>query len=557
MSIDQHWQLAITPLSPVHLGSGQDYQPTGYVIDDETLYEFDGIAALRALPEQERNKLGKILDGRPTQDMLRQVQTFFHTNRERLIAVSRRCVQVNATVDAFYRERIGQVVQWEARGQAVQNRLEIERTAFNPCTGAPMLPGSGLKGAIRTALLDRENAGNRLQQVPDRRGGQPRKENNLELQQRLFRYRAGKFELDPLRLIRISDAMAADAEATVTQVRFAVNRKKSEVRIGGKLVDSQAEQRGLYQLLECLTPFQPRAFSALLSVQQTGEIDSVHWPDAGLRFDAQAIANACNDFYLPILEREMLLLRKRGYIDEAWAKAVREILEGLLAQSPSDAGAFLLRVGRHSGAESVTLNGVRQIKIIKGKGEKPDTLDRAKTIWLAADERLAQRDLLPFGWLVAELHGADAALPALPFPDQAAETAEWRARVVERRSRLIAVLEQSRAREAQAEQERQQAEREAADRAARLAAMSDEARKLETLRELFARDRAANRKEKGGDLADSLVKTLREAAESWPTVEAEELADLAEAIYGFIGWPKKEKGRERQEQIRTLRSRNV
>ncbi|MFB1498681.1 MAG: hypothetical protein AADX96_19435 [Thiocapsa sp. C3-sup] len=38
-----------------------------------TLYEFDGIAALKALPEQERTKLSGILDGKPTQDMRSQV----------------------------------------------------------------------------------------------------------------------------------------------------------------------------------------------------------------------------------------------------------------------------------------------------------------------------------------------------------------------------------------------------------------------------------------------------------------------------------------------------
>lgn len=323
MSLDQHWQLSITPLAPVHLGSGQDYEPTGYVIDEETLYEFDGLAALKALPEQERTKLSGILDGKPTQDMLRRVQSFFHSNRDRLIAVSRRCVQVNATVEAFYRERIGQVAQHEARGQAVQNRLEIERTAFNPYSGAPILPGSGLKGAIRTALLDRENNDRSLPAdlLRDRNA-------NLKLQQRLFVYQAGKFELDPMRLIRISDASAVDPDTAATQVRFAVNRKKTEVRVGGRLVDSQAEQRGLYQLLECLAPLQTRGFRAQLSVQDTGGIDSRHWPDAALRFSPASIAAACNRFYLPALQREMTLLHERGYLDDRWADDVRALLVG-------------------------------------------------------------------------------------------------------------------------------------------------------------------------------------------------------------------------------------
>jgi CRISPR-associated protein Csm5 len=547
MSIDQHWQLSITPLAPVHLGSGQDYEPTGYVIDEETLYEFDGIAALKALPEQERAKLSGILDGKPTQDMLRRVQSFFHSNRERLIAVSRRCVQVNATVEDFYRERIGQIAQHEARGQAVQNRLEIERTAFNPYSGAPILPGSGLKGAIRTALLDQVNEGRSL--PADLRGD---RNANLKLQQRLFAYQAGKFELDPMRLIRISDASAVDPDTAATQVRFAVNRKKAEVRVGGKLVDSQAEQRGLYQLLECLAPLQTRGFRAQLSVQQTGGIESRHWPDASLRFNPASIAAACNRFYLPALQREMTLLHERGYLDECWADDVRALLSGPLAESLSSDRAFVLRVGRHSGAESLTLNGIRQIKIIKGKGEKPDTLDHAKTIWLASDERLAQRDLLPFGWVLVELHNGDDALAPLTALAHSAEVVAWRTKVSERRARILDELAQAQARLAEAEKESQRVEREQAEREARLANLSDEARKLESLRELFRRDQASGIKLAGGELANTLVGLLKEAEQDWPAAESHALAELAEAIYGHIGWPASKKKRERQAQIAAL-----
>jgi CRISPR-associated protein Csm5 len=547
MSLDQHCQLSITPLAPVHLGSGQDYEPTGYVIDEETLYEFDGLAALKALPEQERTKLSGILDGKPTQDMLRRVQSFFHSNRDRLIAVSRRCVQVNATVEAFYRERIGQVAQHEARGQAVQNRLEIERTAFNPYSGAPILPGSGLKGAIRTALLDRENNDRSLPAdlLRDRNA-------NLKLQQRLFGYQAGKFELDPMRLIRISDASAVDPDTAATQVRFAVNRKKTEVRVGGRLVDSQAEQRGLYQLLECLAPLQTRGFRAQLSVQETGGIDSRHWPDASLRFNPASIAAACNRFYFPALEREMTLLQKRGYLDDRWADDVRELLSGPLGDSLSSDRAFVLRVGRHSGAESVTLNGIRQIKIMKGRGEQPETLDHAKTLWLASDERLAKRDLLPFGWVLVELHDGDEALPPLPASAHSGEVVAWRDKVSKRRAKMLVELAEGQARAAEAELERQRLEREQAEREARLASLSEEARKLESLHAMFRRDQAAGIKLAGGELANALVGLLKEAERDWPAAESHALAQLAEAIYGHIGWPAPKKKPERKAQIAAL-----
>jgi CRISPR-associated protein Csm5 len=553
MSRDRHWQLAITPLSPVHLGSGQDYEPTGYVIDDGALFEFDGLAALSALPELERAKLGKILDGAPTQVMLRQVQGFFYSNRDRLIAASRRVVRVNPSVEAFYRDRIGQVAQRETGGREVQNRLEIERTAYNPVNGAPILAGSGLKGAIRTALLDGENRGNSLRQVEDRRRGGTRNENNQELQQRLFLYQAGKFELDPMRLVRLADAAPVAPDALATQVHFAVNRKKQPVTVGGRLVDSQAEQRGLYQLLECLPPFQAQAFRSQLSIQDTGGVESRHWPDSTLRFDLQAIVAACNQFYRPILEQETQLLRERGFLNEGWDESLQRLLQGPSGDALESNRAFLLRVGRHSGAESVTLNGVRDIKIMKGQGERPERLPAAKTLWLAAEEPGQQHGLLPFGWLLIEPYQESERPSDLELSSFGRDLADWRRRVDARITQARADLSQAQEHELQVQREQEVAEREAAERAARLERLSPEGRKLEALRALLARDRAQGNKQPGGELAGNLVGLLKEAAQDWPPSECHDLADLAEQVYAFIGWPKSKKKQERQAQISALR----
>ena len=33
--------LALTPLTPIHIGCGLDFEPTNYVIDDGVLYQFE------------------------------------------------------------------------------------------------------------------------------------------------------------------------------------------------------------------------------------------------------------------------------------------------------------------------------------------------------------------------------------------------------------------------------------------------------------------------------------------------------------------------------------
>jgi len=66
---------------------------------------------------------------------------------------------------------------------------------------------------------------------------------------------------------------------------------------------------------------------------------------------------------------------------------------------------FLVRLGRHSGAEAVTIEGQRRITI-RGKGGQKRISERgATTIWLASEK--AQPDsnsiLTPFGWALIEI----------------------------------------------------------------------------------------------------------------------------------------------------------
>ena len=49
------YRLALTPLSPIHIGCGEDFEPTNYVIDGGLLYGFDPSRAV--LNELERGKL--------------------------------------------------------------------------------------------------------------------------------------------------------------------------------------------------------------------------------------------------------------------------------------------------------------------------------------------------------------------------------------------------------------------------------------------------------------------------------------------------------------------
>jgi len=535
-------RLLISTLSPVHVGCGEDYDPTRYVIEDDTLYEFEPGAALAMLNAQDRDQLLKIVSSPANDRMLQQVQAFFYHHRQTLIPTASRRVPVGPKMVAFYQKRIGKTVQLEGDGSQLLNRLEIERTFFNPANGVPVLPGSSLKGALRTALLDGLNHGQPL--VSDQ-------ERSLALQQRLFRY--NRFEQDPMRLVHLMDAAFEDEADAGSELRFAVNRRRKAPKPGENSAQSQAEQRGLYRLLECVPAARFRVFAGRLTVQQVDDIhdERSRLPALPLRWNTRQIAAACNRFYRPQLETELKQMQERGYLDGNWVALLGRLLAGPVGERLNRNEAFLLRVGRHSGAESVTLDGVRNIKILLDKDKETgkqrfEYRATGTSWWLSASDIQDRAGMLPFGWLLVELHPAESEPPDWP------ETREILTQIPTEYSVWIERERQRTRQRAETEAQRKIEEQARQDAVAAEAALSPEQKALAELRRWFDEDRVAKRKEPGGRLANRLNELLKEGL-SWPAAEREDLAKLAEAIYGYLDWGSGKKKQERKARIQQLR----
>ena len=115
--------------------------------------------------------------------------------------------------------------------------------------------------------------------------------------------------------------------------------------------------------------------------------------------DFAALARACNRFYRSRLEADLEVLAALGEVQ--WTGALQSLITAL-EPALDDGRTMLLRVGRHSGAESVTLEHHRWIRIIGKRGSDPHWAHDATTIWLAADREDSRADLRPFGWLLLE-----------------------------------------------------------------------------------------------------------------------------------------------------------
>lgn len=473
------YRLALTPLSPIHIGCGEDFEPTNYVIDDGVLYGFDpSRAVLNDLQKAKLSEAGQ-------RASLLGIQRFFRDNAAIFKAQADVLIPVSAGVAKIYEQRIGRAANVEASGNTIFNQLFIERNSHTGQQGLPYIPGSSFKGAIRTAILDDLNQGYPARpEEKDRRGAA---KSDL-VEKRLLQ---GDFATSPLRLLKIADLLPAPHSDPARRVLFAVNLKKKQIIKDGK----ELQPKGIAARKECILHGQYRAFvaDAVLQVLDPHE-DARTTPAHRLRpTDLRQTAKQSNTYNKIRLERELRLLDGRGMANPVWKQSLEQLLAGELSKKLARGDAFLIRLGRYCGAESKTLSGdgVAQIKIMQGKGQPPVIQDKTKTVWLAAENESDQKHLLPFGWAVVEIDPQDGDLPELkawcvaqskgrPDMDQLRQQFE-----ADKQAALQLKAEQA-ALAAKALEAKKAQELEAQQRALHLASLSEQGQLIEALRQRCA-----------------------------------------------------------------------
>lgn len=504
--------LAITPLAPVHIGCGEDFEPTNYVIDAGFLFHFDPSRV--PLKESDRKALLAAV-GSPGDRGILQTQKFFAERKEQFIGATRNVVAVAAGVERQYLVRVGKVAQTEDQGRHIVNRLEIERTAHHPHSGIPYLPGSSLKGAMRTAWLDQVNSSSDRQ--ADERAN--------DVEKRLL---GGSFHSDPFRLVRLADATGP---GIASRVVFCTNHKKRKVldKNGRELMGQGPAARR-----ETIVAGQLRAFRSemrlddLAGIHRENERTGALTPMPQRRIPGFAeLAQACNRFYLCRFDEELKILEERRLVSDSWLAGMRDLLLALNDHLRSGK-SMLLRVGRHSGAESVTIGGMRSIRIMRGREQPSEDRTESTTLWLAAENESDQTNLAPLGWVLIE-QSADSPLRSLeawcamveqPTLDHAWKRVAAAAQGLrEDRERL-----EARRRERKADDEREA--RELAQREAKKATLSEQGRLIESWREKL--ERHSGRKQPvSGALYAEMQKLIKAALESeWGPRDREVLTEL-------------------------------
>ena len=551
-------RLHLTPLSPLHIGCGEDFEPTNYVIDDGLLYGFDPSRA--ALNDLQRKQLTDVA----RRGSLAGIQRFFRDHAAAFKPHAYVVMPVCAGVEEKYKETIGKAANIEASGKPVFNKQEIERHVYTGALQQPFIPGTSFKGALRTAWLDDLNAEQRPQENTSR--------STTAMEKRLL---GGDFQTSPLRLLKVADLMPT--REPEREVLFAVNRKKREVlgRDGQPL-----QPKGIAARKDCVLHGQYRLFVADVTLpallQHVGASDNKGKPatpqaqqlNAHGAVDMRKLARQSNAYHLQRLRRELAVLDGRGLVHPTWKNSINLLLlaQGTLGKKLAAGDAFLVRIGRYGSADSKTLTGegVASIKIMGGKGQPPTFESTTKTVWLAAQTENDQKHLIPFGWAVVEIDPQGDCPELQAWCQQQAQgrpsMAAMRAQLAQQRAQAEAEKVRLHA-EAQAKAAAQEAERQTLEqRAQALSTLSPQGQEIEKLRQACA-DWAAklpphgNFKKQPADAnkpglyqdALRLVKTALESAD-WSAAERLALAEILPTALAPVieRWDAKEQRRKLQ-----------
>lgn len=326
-------------LSPLHIGAGDTIEPMDYVIKDGRLH---GISFERFCARLDKAG-GAAFEALIDKGNLVEIRSFvarnFAPERDALCSV-----EVSPQVEALYKSKINDI------------RHQLMIAPFIKTEGAevPYVPGSSLKGAVRTAIISEAARKSGLKPPRD-----AREERQFEAQ--VLNSRDPKD--DPFRGLKIRDKSLAPGETIVREVKN-VSRKRGPSAIPM-----------ICEVSHSLVNGKPVVFEAEVIIDE--DLFGAGFLSGKLTM-AEVIAS-CNAFYGEKMKREHSKFYK--------GTASEKVSERLLSV-PLENGSFLLRIGRFQGAESVTLDGYRNPR-------PPGN----KTVW-GTSRNLAE-GIYPMGWVKA------------------------------------------------------------------------------------------------------------------------------------------------------------
>lgn len=362
-----------TALTPVHIGGGA-LAMEDCLIRDDWLVCFNPHAVLRDMPAAGRHEYQRRIDANDFPAALRLL-------REHCRLPHHERFRTRLGADA--RPLLAEMVEHP------QQRGDVQPLLRDPHSGALRVPGSSVKGAIRTAVVnayvqtDLHRVQAAVQAEPDRSKRRWRLEDAALLMDHQDP------ATDPLRFLKVSDAAAPPDAARLD--RITLYKAGKPPRDDGRPLFCE-------RLRSRADEAEPPVFTVEIHLDE-----DIRQPRTARRIDWHFLAAACNAFYIKRMEAELRQFFGRDKRREARFGAeglIKWTGERLLIARRIQERGLLLRLGRYSHFESHSVDDLRE-----GRDERK----RQPLHGMGGSRVLCETAgglRVPFGWVVLMREGS-------------------------------------------------------------------------------------------------------------------------------------------------------
>lgn len=353
----KRYKMTLTILSPVHIGAGVDIDPLEYVVKDGIFYRLDLPKFISQLPAAKRQEFNQKAS-EPNPLALRDFIHRHAANPEKYC-----CFKADAgAFDAAY----------QASLKNPNRRMEITLMTRSPGAWRAYIPGSSVKGAIRTAFISE------LAKLK-----KPNKIDPKFFEKDLLGFADAK--QDPFRCLRISDApLPAESPTFIDKAEIFKLKKAAGP-------DPAGIQMFYEQVFSMLDGETIQAVGALdiddkLPKATYKDRDNRDQNAVSMTLNAFDILKACRAFYLPKMKAE----HEKFYRSNA---DLEQNSQRLLDVQYAD-NEFPIRLGRFSHVECTTVDEYRQPITRRTRDGKNLPWGTTRTLSAGA---------MPMGWVKVRL----------------------------------------------------------------------------------------------------------------------------------------------------------
>jgi len=315
-------------ITPIFIGDGEEIEPFNYILKDDIFYRINLEKFIFDLNDIQKSKLISLID------------------KANIIEI-RKFIKENCDVENynFYKAKTTNdfKVEYKNNFNSLENKL-IVNSFIKTGNYITYIPGSSIKGAIRTAILNsllfrRKKKENLTDQDIVNKVG----DKTIKIESFILKMKNNDAKNDPFRFLSISDYSLNNNELVIAKV--------TNIRLNNRASDKKSWQM-FYEMplnLKDKDDFMPGEIRINTEISNKADIKF----EFG---DFDFIKQSCDSFYLKIAEDEYEKFYKNNLdispkVDKKYSE-IRNI----------GTNEILLRVGKNSHFESVTLEGFDWLK---------------------------------------------------------------------------------------------------------------------------------------------------------------------------------------------------